>query len=128
MRFQSWQPLLALPIAAVAYGPATVYLGPAPAPEIPLNIPSLSPYEANAVLATFVDMDRILWSDMLDETIDFGKKEWDYLFHSIHPREEAIGAGQPDVLMLLLHSDHPQGDSYPRILRYLIAHFPLLLL
>ncbi|KAF9507339.1 hypothetical protein BS47DRAFT_1488887 [Hydnum rufescens UP504] len=110
MRFQAWQSLSALPIAAVAYGPATVYLRPNPVPTAPLGLPTLSPFEANAVLANFVGTGHTFWPDVLEKIVDIGKKEWDYLFHSIHPREDAIGAGSPDVLMLLLQSDYPQGS------------------
>lgn len=102
--------LFALPLsAAAALTPATVYLRPNPQHGANNQPPSLSPLEANSVLSNFLGLGRSLWSDVLEEVLEAGKDTWGHLMNVAHPREEMIGAGSPNVLLLLLSSDHPGG-------------------
>lgn len=102
--------LALLPAIATASQSATVYLQPSP-PVKGTNTPSLSPFEANSVLAHYTGLSRSIFAEVVEDTVDFGRKEWDYLWHSVHPVENAVGSGRPDVVMIVMQSDYPQGLS-----------------
>lgn len=97
-----------LPIIVTASPTANVYLQPAP-PFQSHKIPSLSPFEANSVLAHYTGLSRSIFAEIIEDAVDFGRKEWEYLWHPVHPVENTIGAGRPDVVMIVIQSNHPQG-------------------
>lgn len=110
MRTSSSLLLALLPVVATASQSATIYLQPPPPAQGP-RTPSLSPFEANSVLAHYTGLSRSIFSEVVEDAVDFGRKEWDYLWHSVHPVENAVGAGRPDVVMIVMQSDYPQGMS-----------------
>lgn len=110
MRGSSSLFLALLPAVATASQSATVYLQPSPPAQSTLA-PSLSPFEANSVLAHYTGLSRSIFAEVIEDAVDFGRKEWDYLWHSVHPVENTVGAGRPDVVMIIMQSDYPQGLS-----------------
>lgn len=94
--------------ASFAPRSAYIYLQPPP-PSRTSHVPKLSPYEANSVLANYVGLSKGIFSEMIEDAVDFGRKEWDWLWNAVHPIENTVGAGSPDVVMLVVQSDTPEG-------------------
>lgn len=98
-----------------ADGAATIYLHPPP--EISHSI-SLSPAKANAVLVSHLGLAETSDFDLSDA--DDGVVDgWSTLLRQVgeHPIENVVGAGQPNALVLLLHSDYPHGELNTFILQ-----------
>jgi hypothetical protein len=88
-------------------GAASVYLHPAP--EISHST-SLSPSQANAVLVSHLGIAES--SDFDFDGAEEGAVDgWTSILRQVggHPIENVVGAGQPNALVLLIHTDHPEG-------------------
>ena len=112
MRLGVWKSVAVLPSIAYALGDAQIYLQPPPSQAKVSGIPHLSPYEANAVLANFVGLGKSIFGNEMEEIIGDVRKEWEYLWNSVHPIKRTIGSGSSSTVMLLVHSSYPEGGVH----------------
>jgi hypothetical protein len=63
------------------------------------------------VLAHHVGISRLLFSELLDDASEFGKKEWDYLWRSVTPPtvHGSLEVDESNIVVLFIESDHPKG-------------------
>ena len=120
MKLPSLSFVLLLPATCLASS-ATVYLATKSRVDEWTRSPtSLSPYEANSVLAHHIGIARSLFSEVFDDAVDFGKKEWNYLWQSAHlpSSERPTSKNQnKDTAVIFIQSDHPQGECLETMVR-----------
>ncbi len=112
MRLGLWKSVVILPSIAYALRDAQIYLQPPPSQVKLSDVPHLSPYEANAVLANFVGLGRSIFGNLMEGIIEDVGTEWEYLWNSVHPIERAVGAGSSSSMILLVHSSYPEGGVH----------------
>ena len=93
-----------LPSVSLAGRSGTVYLQPFP-PQAQ-KVPGLEPHEANSVLANYLGLRPSKFTEVIDDATKSGSEEWKYLWQPLH----AENSGPYDRVMLLIQSDHPEGE------------------
>lgn len=97
-----------LPSVSLASRPTTIYLYPPPSQH--RKAPGLRLQEATSVLANYVGLRRSRVAEVIEDAIEFISEEWAYLWQGPNPVKNNVGAGPPDPIMLVVQSDHPEGE------------------